>query len=80
MCLSALKKYNKENTPYSYKSSILLEALFRASRILGNEEIFNYVNDMINHYIPEDGVVTTYKLEDYSMDQVRMGRLPGARC
>ncbi len=75
MCLSALKKYNKENTPYSYKSSILLEALFRASRILGNEEIFNYVNDMINYYIPEDGVVTTYKLEDYSMDQVRMGNL-----
>ncbi len=75
MSLSAMKKYNTENTPYSYKSSIVLEALYRASGVLGSEEIFNYVNDMINYYIPEDGVVRTYKLEDYSMDQVRMGNL-----
>lgn len=75
MSLSAMKKYNTENTPYSYKSSIVLEALYRASNILSNEEMLNYVKDMINYYIPEDGVVRTYKLEDYSMDQVRMGNI-----
>lgn len=74
MSLSALKKYNKENAPYSYKSSILLEALYRASKILGSDEIFDYVNEMINYYIPEDGVVTTYKLEDYSMDTGEDGK------
>lgn len=75
MSLSAMRKFNKENAPYSYKSSILLEALYRAANILGNDDIFNYVSDMINYYVPEDGVVRTYRLEEYSMDQVRMGNI-----
>lgn len=75
MSLSAIRKFNTENAPYSYKSSILLEALYRAANILGNDDIFNYVNDMINYYVPEDGVVRTYRIEEYSMDQVRMGNI-----
>ena len=34
MSLSAMKKFNTENAPYSYKSAILLEALFKASDVL----------------------------------------------
>ena len=75
MCLSAMKKFNTENTPYSYKSSIYLESLFRASRILGSTEIFNYVKDFLDYYVQEDGSVRTFKMEEYSMDQVRMGGL-----
>ncbi len=75
MSLSAVKKFNTENTKYSYKSSIVLEALYRAAKVLGSDELFNYVSNMIDYYVPEDGVVRTYKLEDYSMDQVRMGNI-----
>lgn len=75
MSLSALRKYNTENATYSYKSAILLEALYRAYKVLGDESILKFVKDMLDHYVPEDGVVRTYELEAYSMDQVRMGNI-----
>ena len=75
MSLSAMKKFNTENTPYSYKSSILLESLFRAATVLGNGSMKDYVTEMLNYYVSEDGSVRTYKIEDYSMDQIRMGNL-----
>ncbi len=75
MSLSAIRKYNTENTKYSYRMSILLEALYKASQLLDNKELYNYVDKMLNYYIPEDGVILTYNLEEYSMDQVRMGNL-----
>ena len=75
MSLSAIRKYNTENATYSYKSAILLEALYRAYKVLGDERIFRFVKDMLDHYVPEDGVVRTYDLEAYSMDQVRMGNI-----
>lgn len=75
MSLSAIRKYNSENTKYSYRMSILLESLYKASQLLENEELYNYVSNMLNYYIPEDGVISTYNIEEYSMDQVRMGNL-----
>ncbi len=55
MSLSAMKKFNTENTPYSYKSSILLESLFRAATVLGNGSMKDYVTEMLNYYVGEDG-------------------------
>ena len=75
MALSALKKYNTENAPYSYKSAILLEALYRAYKVLKDESILGFVKDMLDYYVPQDGVIRTYDLEAYSMDQVRMGNI-----
>lgn len=75
MALSAIRKYNPENAPYSYKSAILLEALYRAYKVLGDEAIYKFVKDMLDYYVPQDGTVRTFNLEAYSMDQVRMGNI-----
>ena len=73
MSLSAMKKYNPQNAPQSYKSAILLEALYKASSVLGNGEILNYVKGMLDSYIHEDGSVQNFRIEDYSMDNIRIG-------
>ena len=73
MSLSAMKKYNPQNAPQSYKSAILLEALYKASSVLGNGEILNYVKGMLDSYIHEDGSVENFSIEDYSMDNIRIG-------
>ncbi|MBQ2048897.1 MAG: hypothetical protein II493_00630 [Spirochaetales bacterium] len=69
MALSAIRKYNPENAPYSYKSAILLEALYRAYKVLGDEAIYKFITDMLDYYVPQDGTVRTFNLEAYSMDQ-----------
>ncbi|MCF0261602.1 MAG: glycoside hydrolase family 88 protein, partial [Sphaerochaetaceae bacterium] len=73
MALSALKKYNTNNTPYSYKSAIMLEGMFRASQILGNDEMLKFVETFMDYYVAEDGTVQRFKKEDYCMDHIRMG-------
>ena len=73
MALSAMRKYNTENAPYSYKSAILLEALLKASRALGNDSMRAFVRDMLESFVDEDGHVVRFRLEEYSMDNIRMG-------
>ena len=73
MSLSAMKKFNTENAPYSYKSAILLEALFKASKVLGNDSMRSYVQHMLESYVHEDGSVEKFDPEKYSMDDIRMG-------
>ncbi|MBQ7643460.1 MAG: glycoside hydrolase family 88 protein, partial [Spirochaetales bacterium] len=75
MARSAMLKYNTANTKYSYKSAIMLEALYKASCVLDEPEMFNYVREFLDYFVQEDGSVRTYKLEEYSMDQVRMGNI-----
>jgi rhamnogalacturonyl hydrolase YesR len=73
MSLSAMRKYNPQNAAQSYKSAILLEGLYKASSVLGNGEILNYVKSMLDGYVHEDGSVQNYELEEYSMDNIRIG-------
>lgn len=73
MTLSVMKKFNPENTKYSYKSAILLEAIYKASKALNNKAMHDYVENMLHHYVHEDGTVEVFKMEDYSMDNIRMG-------
>ena len=75
MARSAMLKYNTANTKYSYKSAIMLEALYKASCVLDEPSMFNYVKDFLDYFVQEDGSVRTYSLEEYSMDQVRMGNI-----
>ncbi len=68
-------KYNTANTKYSYKSAIMLEAMYKASCVLDEPEMFDYVREFLDYFVQEDGSVRTYNLEEYSMDQVRMGNI-----
>ena len=73
MALSAMRKYNPENTKQSYKSAIMLEAMYKASKVLGNETMFNYVRSMLESYVREDGSVQNFSVEEHSMDNIRIG-------
>ena len=75
MALSAMKKFNHDNAPYSYKSAILLEGLYKASQVLDNEEIFSYVKSLLEQFVHEDGTVEKYRLEEHTMDDIRMGNI-----
>ena len=75
MAISAMHKYNTANTKYSYKSAIMLEAMYKASCVLDNPKMFEYVKNFMDYYVQEDGSVRTFRLEEYSMDQIRMGNI-----
>lgn len=75
MSLSAMRKFNHGNAPYSYKSAILLEGLYKASKVLNNDDIFNYVKELLEQFVHEDGTVEKYRLEEHTMDDIRMGNI-----
>lgn len=75
MARSAMLKYNTQNTKYSYKSAIMLEAVYKASRVLSDQGMLDFVKGFLDCFVAEDGSVRTYELEEYSMDQVRMGNI-----
>ncbi len=73
MALSAMRKYNPQNTEQSYKSAILLEGLYKASKVLGDGKILDYVKNMLESFVHEDGTVEHFSIEEYSMDNIRIG-------
>ncbi len=73
MALSAMRKFQKENTKYGYTASILIEGVLRAWKITGKHEYLEYAEQMLEYYVNREGKVRSYKMENYSMDQVRMG-------
>jgi unsaturated rhamnogalacturonyl hydrolase len=40
----------------------------------GDAKYFNYVKKAIDTFVQDDGTIKTYKVEDYNIDQVNMGR------
>ena len=64
MALSAMRKYNLQNTKYSYKSAIMLEGMYKAATVLNNREMFDYVKNFLEKYVHEDGKVEVFKLEE----------------
>lgn len=73
MALSSMRKFQPENTKYSYKSAILINGVYRAWKITGKQEYLDYVKKMLEYYVSPEGEVRTYRLEEYSLDQIRMG-------
>jgi unsaturated rhamnogalacturonyl hydrolase len=60
---------------WAYEQGVLLKGVEAVWRGTGDEKYFQYIRRGVDHFVNEDGTIRTYKLEDYSLDNVMPGRL-----
>ena len=60
---------------WAYEQGVLLKGVEAVWRNTGDERYFEYIRRGVDHFVNEDGTISTYKPEDYSLDNVMPGRL-----
>ena len=60
---------------WAYEQGVLLKGMESVWRETGDERYFKYIRQGVDHFVNADGTISTYKPEDYSLDNVMPGRL-----
>jgi unsaturated rhamnogalacturonyl hydrolase len=59
---------------WNYEQGLMLVALHRMSLHTGEQKYFDFVRKNLDQYVGENGVIRTYKLTDYNLDNVGPSR------
>lgn len=58
-----------------YETGVFLEGIERLGLRTGNRKDLDYVRNVVDSYVDNDGGLRTYKLDEYNLDSVRSGTL-----
>lgn len=59
---------------WNYTNGLVCSAVEKVWRQSGDEKFYKYIKDYADLMIDEDGVIKTYKLEEYNIDKVNSGK------
>ncbi|MBB3113363.1 unsaturated rhamnogalacturonyl hydrolase [Paenibacillus phyllosphaerae] len=59
---------------WAYVPGMLLMAMGRAGKQLNDERYYSFMHRHMDHFIAEDGSISTYTLEEYNLDQINQGK------
>ncbi|HEY9285856.1 MAG TPA: glycoside hydrolase family 88 protein [Pyrinomonadaceae bacterium] len=59
---------------WTYELGVVLKGAEGVWYSTGDGRYFKYVRDSIDHFVDKDGSIRTYKLEDYNIDNILLGR------
>ncbi|MDN3587765.1 glycoside hydrolase family 88 protein [Pedobacter aquatilis] len=82
LTLTAMEKLFQDTTVlktakgprWSYDMGVVLEGAAAVWRNTGNGDYFKYIQYSMDAYLDKDGNITTYKAEDFNIDNVKNGR------
>src|SRR5947209_6733525 len=60
---------------WAYEQGVLLKGMEAVWHNTGDERYFKYIRQGLDHFVNADGTISTYKPEDYSLDNVMPGRV-----
>jgi len=60
---------------WNYQTGVFLKALLDLWSSGGNRRYFDYVKQVVDSYVKENGAIETYQLQDYNMDDICPGRV-----
>jgi unsaturated rhamnogalacturonyl hydrolase len=60
---------------WNYEDGCMLSALEQVWRKTGDSRYYEYIKNNVDLYIQPDGSITTYRLEDYNVDQINQGKI-----
>ena len=67
------------NTPMShewhYENGVILQAIERVWQKTGDEKYFQFIKQTLDEFIEPDGNIRTYRLTEFNLDQVNMGKV-----
>lgn len=63
------------NKKWNYEQGLILFALYNTWLHTGDTTYFVFVKENLNKYINDEGEISTYKLEEYNIDNILPGRV-----
>jgi unsaturated rhamnogalacturonyl hydrolase len=68
--------YGKDpKAKWTYETGVFLKGLQALWEQTGDTSYFDYIKAVIDSYLETDGTISTYKLEDYNLDNINCGKL-----
>lgn len=59
---------------WSYDQGVILEGIDAIWRRTGNADYFRYIQHSMDHFVTNEGTITTYDQDGYNIDNVKNGR------
>ena len=75
MADSALKRYSLREGQWHYKDGLLFMGVYHAWRKTGERAYWQQVEAYIDRYVDAAGMIDTYAIEDFNLDQINFGKL-----
>ena len=60
---------------WNYQESVVLLGMEEIYKTTGDKKYFDYIKKHVDYYVREDGSIRTYKQDEYSIDNIPMGRM-----
>ena len=65
-----------ERTPrWTYEQGVVLLGIAHIWKNTGDQRYFDYIRQTMDRYVAEDGTIRTYRLEEYNLDNINLGRM-----
>lgn len=65
-----------ERTPrWTYEQGVVLLGITHVWKNTGDQKYFYYIRQTLDHYVADDGTIRTYRVEEYNLDNVLLGRM-----
>ncbi|HTR81231.1 MAG TPA: glycoside hydrolase family 88 protein [Bacteroidota bacterium] len=62
------------NQKWNYEQGLMLEAFHQMWLFTGNKKYFDFIKGNIDHYVADNGSITSYSADEYSLDNIGPGR------
>ena len=60
---------------WNYQESVVLRGMQEIYKTTGDKKYYDYIKRHVDYYVNKDGSIRTYKQDEYSIDNIPMGRL-----
>ena len=71
---SVLRRDTPVSHEWHYENGVMLKAIEQVRQKTGDAKYFDLIKDTLDQFIEPDGNIQTYRLTDYNLDQINMGK------
>jgi unsaturated rhamnogalacturonyl hydrolase len=64
----------KKSRNWNYEQGLIMEALFQTWKSTGDEKYFSYIRSNLDHYIEDNGHISTYVQGEFQLDNIVPGK------
>jgi unsaturated rhamnogalacturonyl hydrolase len=75
MARTVLGRWPLLSRRWHYEPGVVLLAMYRLWQATGQQEYYAYVKHNVDAFVEPEGLIRTYRLEDYNLDQINEGKL-----
>lgn len=75
MADSVLQSYLPSKWEWHYEHGLFVKAILELSLVTGESHYGKFVRDWVDHFVTPEGCIRTYRISEFSLDQINPGKL-----